>query len=485
MKILFSIEKFFQIFLSSLLFLLPWQTIWIVEEKFLNGAKWEWGTIGWYGTEILLWFCILLFIIWYIRKIINHKSATAAAGSRPRGGKIINFRLTSDHVLVFACLLFIIYSFLSAGWAIDREVSFQHALYILEAFLLFFMLFLGPLPWQKAALWFVVGAVVQSGLGIWQFLAQSTFASTLLGLSEHVVSEPGVSIISGQEIGRWLRAYGAFPHPNTLGGYLAVSIALTFFLWMRSEDRSVATREVIGDKVISDKKNVGIKLFLAGALLIQITALFFTFSRSAWLAGIFILIASSLLAYHGKHSRKSIPHHLSPVIAMCVFLAILFFPLVQTRFGIASVPHETASVSQRVSGYREAEILIRRSPWLGVGAGNYTAALAKQYPSRNGWEYEPAHNVVLLLLAELGIVGVLFLCLAGFAFVLLCRTCKINRTKRTYSISYLLSLIIPFVPLIPLLLFDHYLFSSYIGLLLLAVYFGLAGKYLCTAFPQE
>jgi len=63
-----KLEKTIKILLGFLLFLLPWQTIWIYQEKFLNGAKWEYGTLGLYATEILLWLCALLFIIWFYKQ---------------------------------------------------------------------------------------------------------------------------------------------------------------------------------------------------------------------------------------------------------------------------------------------------------------------------------------------------------------------------------------------------------------------------------
>jgi uncharacterized membrane protein len=42
------------------LFLLPWQTRWIIESGILNNRPWEFGTVSLYGTEILLWLIVIL-----------------------------------------------------------------------------------------------------------------------------------------------------------------------------------------------------------------------------------------------------------------------------------------------------------------------------------------------------------------------------------------------------------------------------------------
>ena len=54
MLIKISLINSLRTLLGLLLFLLPWQTIWITQERFLNGAKWQYGTQGFYATEFLL-----------------------------------------------------------------------------------------------------------------------------------------------------------------------------------------------------------------------------------------------------------------------------------------------------------------------------------------------------------------------------------------------------------------------------------------------
>ena len=69
------------------------------------------------------------------------------------------------------------------------------------------------------ALW--LSGLAQGLLAIWQFLSQGVLASKWLGLAAHLASDQGSFVVEfGGE--RWLRAYGSFGSPNSLGIYLAV-----------------------------------------------------------------------------------------------------------------------------------------------------------------------------------------------------------------------------------------------------------------------
>lgn len=419
--------------LGLFLFLLPWPTIWIYQERYLNGAKWEQGTLGFYGTEILLWLSIGLFIVWYWK---NFK--LQAANNK--------FKLTRDRVFVFSIFLFVLYLFLSIFWAIDAAVALQQALHVTEAFLLFFMLYLGPLRFAPAAVWFIAGATIQSILGIWQFLAQSTFALKWLGLVSHPVWEAGTSVVSSPEIGRWLRAYGSFSHPNVFGGYLAISILVTSVLLLRVKSQGIKYR-----------------LLIAASFILQVAALFFTFSRSAWIAA---AVAAVFHAYLIK-SRSSYSHSGLSLILTAFVLSIigltLFFPLAQTRFARNSIS-EWRSTEERILGYEEALELFKKKPWFGAGVGNYTAALHQLHPSQPGWEYQPVHNVFFLVAVETGMAGVILLAIIFWAF------CALHSIFFSLDAKAVLLFILFFLSL---LFFDHYLFSSYVGLLFTAVFLSI------------
>ena len=456
MKMLEKITKFL---LKTLLFLLPWQTIFIAQENFLNGAKWQYGTLGFYATEIILWLAVLFFIGWFWK-------------TKTRGGAPTHFSFTKDrlflpcttrvhgHVplwyMVFI-ILFVLYSLLSGTWAINSAVALEHSRHIMEAMILFIMLFIGPLNFKEAVLCLTSGAILQSFLGLWQFFTQSTFESKWFGLVAHPAWEAGSSIVASAEIGRWLRAYGSFAHPNIFGGYLAICLILLIYLSLKIH------------KITALYWLKFIFLF---------SALFFTFSRGAWIAfGAFLL---AIFAYGIKNIRQrrlpagqaetslwledkrtlSIPSYF---LLLIIILGTINLPILQTRL-FSSSGNEIISISERTTGIKEALQIIATHPLFGIGIGNYTLASYKLNPNLPGWEYQPVHNVFLLVLAELGLVGAIILFLI---FVTYINSLRDKIMPRFYFLLGLFGI---------LMIFDHYLFSFYSGLMLSAVYLGLISR---------
>jgi O-antigen ligase len=411
--------------LRLFLFVLPWPTIWLYREVYINGYKWEYGTLGFYATEGLLWVSVVLFLIWFFKK---------------RQLEIKNWKLeiSKDRVFVASVLLFTVYVLLSSFWAIDHDIAWQQGIHIMEACLLFFMLSLGPLRAKSVAKWFVGGMAVQSVLALYQFLTQSTFAFKWLGLVSHAGESGGSSVIVN-ESGRWLRAYGAFSHPNVLGGFLVVSIGILLVL----------------KYIHSDKFPFWV---LQGVLAVQLVALFFTGSRSAWLSVAMMILVYVFVYFHSSFKRKKslVQDVLVLVLLPLIFIGI-FFPLVQTRLFGGSV-YEVRSITERVDGYGEAYALFLGHPFFGVGAGNYTAAVYLKNSDMPGWVYQPVHAVPLLVLVELGLFGVGLLLLL---FLLYIYVFVSHRFK-----TYMFFCVILFFPL---LAFDHYFYSSYQGLMLFSI----------------
>ena len=64
-------EKIISFGLYLLVFLLPWQTRWIIRAGEINGGYWEYGTISLYGTDVLLFLLLVLFSYFVLQ---NHKT---------------------------------------------------------------------------------------------------------------------------------------------------------------------------------------------------------------------------------------------------------------------------------------------------------------------------------------------------------------------------------------------------------------------------
>ena len=176
-------------------------------------------------------------------------------------------------------------------------------------------------------------------------------------------------------VDRWLRAYGSFPHPNILGIFLAVALVM---LSLRAEPSRLM-------RVAQFAGVVGLSL---------------TFSRSAWLALSLATVAwvvatqgwRDVPAWIGRQLRSQ------RVLAALVAIGLLLSGARATQ--LDAFP-EANSLSQRQI-YDDAawSLVAQGRP---VGAGNILIA-----EQRQGFAVgEPAHNVFLITLAELGPLGVL------------------------------------------------------------------------------
>jgi O-antigen ligase len=471
----------------AFVFLLPFQTVLLLREPMIGGEKWQYGTIGLYFIDILLLIAIFLFVIpsrlrkenidlrstifesedelpWFPilkSKIINHKSTTMLA-------------------------LLVLWSAASILWAPDMMLAGYFFVKLLLAGGVFFLArSLDDAEIRIAVKVLLVTAVIQSILGIWQFVTQSTFASSLLGMSHYEVWQAGTSVLKN-ESGRWLRAYGSFPHPNLLGGFLSAVLVLSI--------GSRVLRTKIQDAGYKMQDLISFIIYHASLILILL-ALILTFSRAAWLGA---ALGIGMIVFFQK---SRIINHKSKIIfgvigmAVAVFVFILrdqVFP----RFDSRAIDRE-GSVEDRVQSLRDAEPLIAEHPLLGVGAGNFTAAIMEEKGGRGVkgemgrpiWSIQPAHNVFVLVLAELGIVGLfLFAAFLFSVFVVplgrLWRCWKGKQVARSKhqaeereNSSLLLTpyslLQVSLFALLPSFFLDHWLWSSHFGLLLLFLLAGL------------
>ncbi len=276
------------------------------------------------------------------------------------------------------------------------------------------------------ALW--GGGVVQGVLSVWQFFSQHIFASKWLGIAEQSAGRLGASVVEfGHE--RWLRAYGSFGSPNALGIYLAVILIFGLSFYTSVKDGKFRILFTIG------------QIFILSGLILS-------FSRGAWVAAAVGLITCAVL-----RARKSA---FKPLVRQYIFyfLLILFFiftlqPILSARFNLQN-RLEHKSIAERVSQIGEWKNIFFEHPFLGVGLNQYTLYEYRANPNLPVWNYQPIHNIYLLSLAEVGILGVVLLVVLWAAFLRL-----IYRRNRDY-LPVLLTLFIAGF-------FDHWLWSMFTG----------------------
>ena len=162
------------------------------------------------------------------------------------------------------------------------------------------------------------------------------------------------------------------------------------------------------------------KAVVAGSSLITFLGLGATASRSALLGWLLGLLVVTLLAWLWRRQAKAVVLRRAGLAVLTfAFASILVLSVVPAasdsqgafsnvgkglfRFSSSQI---TTGLETRGQDLAFSLSIIREALFLGVGAGNYPQELKQKLdPSSLGGIYTPVHNVPLLILAELGILG--------------------------------------------------------------------------------
>ena len=311
-------------------------------------------------------------------------------------------------------------------------VSFYRFLRLGEFFFLVFFLkrFQFSL-WPQALL---LGNLVSSFLAWGQVFKGGSLGGIFWWLGERSfnLATPGIALAQiGDHL--LLRPYATFSHPNSLAGFLLVSLLL---LW--------GARESF--------KNKG---FFKLALLFLGLTLFLTFSFAAYLgAGLALII---FLWQKWRQKSGLLPKIGVGAMLLLYIIAILF----SVKAGLV----EQKSLNERLVLAQNALVLIKKRPLLGVGLGNFIPAQAETLPfvRQDVNLLQPVHNIYLLIASETGLIGLLvFITMAVKIFLGGCNTPLRHRADA----------IRPYILILFLGLFDHYWLTLPQNFLLFAVVLG-------------
>jgi O-antigen ligase len=141
--------------------------------------------------------------------------------------------------------------------------------------------------------------------------------------------------------------------------------------------------------------------YALAAILIAL-ALYFTYSRGAWLIGLPAGLAT-LAWVGGKRARTA-----RFAVALMIVGAVVLIPFLQTERAQSFFQTGTGTGFFRVSVWQSAVEMIRDHPLFGVGLDNFLYEYPK-YMNPDAWR-EPnlshPHNIVLDFWARLGVMGV-------------------------------------------------------------------------------
>ncbi|MFN8513993.1 MAG: O-antigen ligase family protein [Chloroflexia bacterium] len=284
----------------------------------------------------------------------------------------------------------------------------------------------GLVPWLL--LGGALGLIAQIPFVEIQMITQSTYPSGQIfdGWPNDVsANAPGAAAIIGPDGTRWQRAFGTFPHPNVLGGAVAVALVLALPRMLRD----------------------GRPTWPAAALwALGWVMLLLTFSRAALLAAV-LGCALYLLGERGFRLRSLGRLLIAPAAGLAL-TAVFFSSAIFTRLSVGKELIASPAVQERGLIADVAWTMIKHARWRGVGAGNFT--LAELHPPFDATSVEPAHAVPLLIAAEAGVLAGL----AWFAMLLAPLLVEWFRSRRI-TIARLAA---P-TTLLTIALLDHYLWT--------------------------
>jgi putative inorganic carbon (HCO3(-)) transporter len=351
---------------------------------------------------------------------------------------------------------FLVLSTVGIPFAVDPLYAAYQTLRLLLLMALYLLLINAPLTPGAIAWPLATAMVLQAIVALPQFVQGSSIGLRRLGEITVNAAWSGASVVMVGEQ-RWLRAYGLTQHPNLLAGCLMAMLLVVggYYLMQRGWKR----------------------LLLVAVLGLGLAALLLTFSRAAWLGVLLGSSAALFLLLWAWRRRQWSPNWAAIGLLVAVLSIVVMgfvgvnWRLLQPRLGLASQGTEIRSVESRAIQVPAAGALIQMRPVSGVGLGNYPTALyllaremVAAYPV-----YQPVYIVVLLVTAELGILGgMLWLSLVSLPWLnLWLRRLQVLITPWWAGLSGAL------VALTVVSFFDFYVWTSHQGRLVLWLVLGL------------
>ena len=349
-----------------------------------------------------------------------------------------------ETVMSSALIAVLIWSFTSVFWAGDKVLALLFSLRLLELLGLVFLILAQVLPREIILKYLFFGAAFQVLIGLGQYLKQGDLGLGILGESHISIDTLNVAKVdlAGEKI---LRAYGTFAHANIFGGYLVVCIGLLI--------QSIK------------KNNLWMKIPF---LIVFMVGLLLSFSRSAWLALLAMIVVLLTLQAIKINWKQAVL-----TLAVLLFVMVLFSldQVILARIINFSID----SFDQRLVFSGIAREMIMASPWRGAGLGNFVLQMSENYTGvLSPWLYQPVHNFFLMILSELGVIGFAFwLVIFGSSLKQIGDSMRrILKSERYYWKCYLAVMF----GLLILSMLDHYLYTAWAGQVLVFLLLALVWK---------
>lgn len=373
----------------------------------VHGLRVDYLLPKFWAIDVVIW---ALIVLWFVEEKHNRfKTLKKWKKSLTRQPKEL-LALTSILLTLFVVRQFMAEHALIALWTLLSWVKFG---------------LLAAVLYQKRqlvdqAITFKVLAVTvlfQSLVALWQCFTQQSLGGYLF------LGETNLSDFAGLAKTSWggieqVLPYGTTAHPNVLGGFLSLSLLLLL-------------------PFCKTRKDPFVKVAIGLCMGIGLLALILTQSMSAWFA-----LGLGLTLIFWKPLLIKLPSRFVVGGIFVVFLLSVWLPL----------PGDSLSISRRQYLNQSAIRMSIDHPFFGVGVQNFTSQVEKYSPTKEVVRFvQPAHNALILLLAETGLLGLIL----GFILI----------KKLTTHTDYF-----ALVPLLPIVFLDHYVLTIQSGMVLLLFY---------------
>jgi O-antigen ligase len=201
--------------------------------------------------------------------------------------------------------------------------------------------------------------------GIWYWIGERRFSFSSIGIAQMSLFGEGM-----------LRAYGSFSHPNSLAGFLLI----VWWYWGRNKNKNV------------------IYWIVYWAALLGIGV-----SGSRWVWGITLLLF--LFGEIKRNNWKKVVGR--GLLAAGLVLIMLSVISANYEIGDFFVGWDSDSFNKREALFVAGIKMVKESPLLGIGAGNFVYRLPQYQKNSGSFWLQPAHNIFLLGWSEIGILGVI------------------------------------------------------------------------------
>ncbi|MFA6295785.1 MAG: O-antigen ligase family protein [Patescibacteria group bacterium] len=430
----------------------------------------EWQTITIYASDILFALCL---IFWVINLILvkTKKQENHPTGDHSKGGNKTNPFI---FILPIAIFFFSLISvFVNYNNYLDHNVAIFRMIKLAEFILLiiFIILNLNTKKRLISAIYVLItSGVLSSILVIIQYLKQQTLGLTILGepLVLPVLQNVAKIVLDNGNV--IMRAYGTFPHPNVLAGFLLASMVILIGLMIYQ----------LNNYGLDKPKYRILTILLSFGLILEFIAFIFTFSRTAWIAFVIALailvisLRKKIVIALNNIKTNSFYHPFIIIILAIIFIIVAQWPQITARAAIADQNGDKA-VSNRAFYNQISFNMIKSHPFFGIGYNNFTSQMSKYTNQKiEWWQYQPAHNIYLLIFAEsgifsllsfLGLIIVISYQLSAFAFA--------SADKQVNSSIFNFVCFSILVAFLFIALFDHYLWTIQQGQLLFWLVLGL------------